>query len=384
MLFAAYGMAELETQEEALRWRTSRLEESGFLDFDEAVEIYGYIDEAEARQMAGTSRRLYYAPDAAGAVAPAYPVLLADKRGFFYEVLASLEDRSLATRLRQELAFSANRLLVADAESIGEMASIKKAVARLFSLVNVGLLFVSGGDRNEASRILANVSLREIFQIGFSRLADLKAVAGDLARRYWPEWRAEGFGLLGTREADLMKGLLARVPERSGGAGEGPGFRDFATWDEVERARAALEDLAAAAEACFDRLGIPRAHEVKLAPGKVFALGLEDVTLGNLLATGLMNFSLRGAFDIAPLARADLAGVFDRVMEGEPPRRRVRADRLAAFLEWLGCETGFEGPKMEALRRFIRARVAELEEEVGGMAARTADPRYIRTLLFQR
>ncbi|HVP56822.1 MAG TPA: DUF6178 family protein, partial [bacterium] len=77
MLFAAYGMAEMETQEEAFRWRTSRLEESGFLDFDEAVEIYGYVSEDEARRLVGASPHLYYSAADAGPAAPSFPVLLA-------------------------------------------------------------------------------------------------------------------------------------------------------------------------------------------------------------------------------------------------------------------------------------------------------------------
>jgi hypothetical protein len=123
---------------------------------------------------------------------------------------------------------------------------------------------------------------------------------------------------------------------------------------------------------------------VRLAPGKVFALGLEDITLGNLIVTGFVNFSLRGEFDIAPLARTDLAGLFDSVMEVEASRRRVRADALGAFLDWLAAKTGFEGSKMHALRRFILARAAELGEELGGVVAPDAvDPRYIRALLFR-
>jgi hypothetical protein len=385
MLCAAHGMEEAETQEEAFRWRTSRLEESGFLDFDEAVEIYGYLSEDESRRVASTSPHLYYAADEAAPAAPTFPVLLADRKNFFYEVLVSVEERALRNRLRHEIAFSANRLLVADADHLGEIASIKKAVERLFSLVNVGLLFLAEGDKAAAARVLADVPLREIFQIGFSRVADLRTSGAELARRYWPEWAARGFGFLEYDQAEMMKGLMMRVPQHYGVEGDSLGFRDFGTMDEVRVARRALGEIGAAARACFDTIGIPRPHEAKATLTDVFALGLEDITLGNLMLTGFVNLILRGEFDIAPLAPGDVAGLLDRVMQAGAAGRRVRPQHLERLLGWLAGKTGFDTSEMEALGGFVRARVTELEQEVGGItAAADLDPRYVRTLLFAK
>jgi hypothetical protein len=355
------------------------------------VEIYGYLSEQESRRIAGASPRLYYATGPAETVAPTFPVLLGKQRSFFYEVLLSVEDRAVLNRLRHETAFSANRLLVADSEHLGEMDSIKKAIARLFSLVNVGLLFLSEGDKDSARRLLADLSLREVFQIGFSRLADLRTVAAELARVYWPQWRAGGFGFLEHDQAEMMKGLMMRVPQRYGAEAGAAGFRDFATLDEVRATRHSLEEVAAAARAGFDKLGIPRPHEAKLALGEVFALGPEDITLGSLVLTGFVNLVLKGRFDVAPLAREDVVGLLDKVMyagggeEGRAAGRRVRPEALDELLIYLAGRTGFEGREMEALSRFVRGRVAELEAEIGGVsAAQDLDPRYVRTLLFKR
>jgi len=385
MLCAAHGMEEAETQEEAFRWRTSRLEESGFLDFDEAVEIYGYLGEEESRRVASTSSNLYYAAGQGGPAAPTFPVLLTDRKSFFYEILMLVEGRAVQNRLRHEIAFSVNRLLVADAEHIGEIASIKKAVGRLFSLVNVGLLFLSDGDKASAARILVDVSLRDIFQIGFSRVADLKTSGAELARRYWPGWAAGGFGFLEQDRAEMMRGLMMRVPQHYGVEGDSLGFRDFETMDEIGSTRGALGEIGAAARACFDKIGIPRPHEAKAALTGVFALGLEDVTLGNLMLTGFVNLILKGEFDIAPLAPADVAGLLDGVMQTGVAGRRVKPEHLEHLLGWLAAKTGFDTPEMEALARFVRAAATELEQEVGGVAAAAdLDPRYVRSLLFKQ
>jgi hypothetical protein len=42
LLFDIYGKSGTEAEEGALRWRNSRLEEKGLLEFDEAIEIYAY------------------------------------------------------------------------------------------------------------------------------------------------------------------------------------------------------------------------------------------------------------------------------------------------------------------------------------------------------
>ena len=75
LLFEAYGSAGPETEEHALRWRNSRLEEKGLLEFDEAIEIYGYIGEEEARSLAEERES---APLSGEPVdAPSYPMRLA-------------------------------------------------------------------------------------------------------------------------------------------------------------------------------------------------------------------------------------------------------------------------------------------------------------------
>jgi hypothetical protein len=387
LLFATYSAMEEETQEAALRWRNSRLEESGFLDFDEAVEIYGYVGEEEARRMASVAPHIYYSPEESGPAAPAYPVLLMERRTFFYDLLRSIEDRLLENRLRQEIAFSANRLLVADAEHIGEIDSIKKALARLFSLVNVGLLFLTSGEKEAALDMLRNVALRDIFQIGFSRVADLKTDAAELARRFWPQWAADGFGFLDRPQDEIMRGLTMRVPQYSAPAERsGAGFRDFETMEEVRENRRVVDEIGVVAETCFDKLGIPRPHEAKPVLLGVFASGLEEITLRSLLLTGFVNLVLKDRFDVSPLAREDMAGLFEKALEiGASGRRVVKRENKTKLLEWLAQATGFEASKAGILERFVAASMKELEDEVGGIRTwQDVDPRYIRALIFKR
>jgi hypothetical protein len=384
LLFLAHASIEEEAEENALRWRNSRLEESGLLDFDEAVEIYAYVGEDEARRIAGTTGRFYYADQPGEAAAPAFPVLMVDRRTFFYDMLRAIEERPVANRLRREIAFCANRLLVADAEHIGELASMKKALTRLFSLANVGLLFLAQGDRQESIRVLKNVPLRDIFQVGFSRIVDLKQAAQEVARRFWPRWGTDGFAFLVPPRDEVMRGLLMRVPQHCALAAGETGHRDFETFDEVRGARAVVAEIGAAAEACFEKLGIPKPHEARLELDGIFATGMEDITLENLLTTGLVNLAVNGEFRVEPLDRRDIEGLFEKVLERDARCRNVVGSRSRdRMLRWLGEATGFEGAKLRALAGFAEACLGALEEEIGAVRSwEGVDPRFVRSIIF--
>ncbi|MGD8627779.1 MAG: DUF6178 family protein [bacterium] len=427
LLFDIYGKSGTEAEEEALRWRNSRLEEKGLLEFDEAIEIYAYIGEDEARRLAeealagdssgGTapdgSRARPAADEAeaekAGHGAPIYPVVLAEARTLFYKTLRSIEDPSQQNRLRSELAFSANRLLVADAERIGEIEAVKSSLRRLFSMANVGLLFLSGGEERRAREIVEAMSVKELFQVGFSRAADLGSMARRIAGKWWPKWKGKGFPLLGFPGDEVLSGALRRIPQYYDRAEEGtPGFRDFATFGEVVGTRRTLEEIGIVAETVFDHLGLPYPHEADLGretdseagseaaaevpaeahleDGGVFMSDLEDVTMASLLTTGLVHFTLKGSFEALPLSREDLDGMFGRMLEHRASGgRRVRTETVERYLNWLAGQTGFEAGKLQVLSDFVRAAVGYLEEEIKGFdTAAEFAPRYVRSLIVTK
>lgn len=387
LLFQIHGSVDAETEENAFRWRTSRLEEKGLLEFDEAIEIYGYIGEDEARAAALTASTIAPSAGSAGAAAPAYPVLLTDRKTFFYQVLTSIDEPSVQNRLRAEITFAANRLLVADAMKLGDIDSMRAALNRLFAFVNVGLLFLTGGSEPEAVEVLGAVPVKELFQIGFSRATDLKSIARSIAWRWWPHWEDKGFVFLDYPYDEVMKHVLLRVPQYYPfPKGGGVDFRDFQTLDEISETRRMLDEVAVVAEACFDKLGIPRPHEAEPELRTVYAAGIEEIGLRNLVLTGFVNFAVKGRFGITPLNRGDMQCFFERVLDlrvsGE---RLVSDDARAAFLSWLSETTGFEGGRQVLLDAFFEAGVKVLEQEVGKVPSwEDLDPRYVGTLIFSR
>jgi hypothetical protein len=384
ILFDVHGCLGAETEENAYRWRASRLEEKGLLEFGDAIEIYGYIGEDEARTLAagGSWRESEEGPG----MAPTYPMILTKTRTFFYEILTSVEDDNLANRLRAEIAFSANRLLVADAHEIGEIESMRKALKRLFALTNLGLLFLAGADRREALRVLSSVPVKEIFQVGFSRVADLKTSASDIASRWWPMWGEDGFVFLGHPKDEIMRCLLMRVPQYSPHSKGAVDSRDFETLEEVDDARRVIEEIEVVARTCFGILGIPQPHEAKPVLDGVFTPGIEAIDFGKLVITGFVNFMLKGDFDISPLSRRDLKGLFEDVLEtGASGERLVKQAAAERFLCWLADKVSCGERDWGIFQRFFMEQVRSLNQDLGAIPSwENLDPRYVRSLIFRR
>jgi hypothetical protein len=382
LLFAVHGSADSETEEEALRWRNTRLEEKGLMDFEEAVEIYGYLSEDEARVLAASGGSLR--EDRHGLEAPLYPVRLAGGRTLLARALAGVADRDLRNRLRSEIAFCANRLLVADAGNIGEIESMRHAVESLFALTSVGLDYLSAGMMEQAVEILNRTSVRDLFQIGFSRAVDLRSLAAEAIRRWWPDWKRAGFRFLGPSEGGIIAGLMKRVPQYySLTGGSGADFRDFESMAEIADTRSVVEEIVEASDACFGVLGIPAPAHARLAAGPDYAGLIEEVDLRNLLATGFVNFSVRGEFTITPVDGESIRELFAAVMGEAGSPRRLRPDAVPRFLAWLRGRTGKAGAQWEALERFVRRSIAGLEEEAKYVpASGDPDPRYFRSVLL--
>jgi hypothetical protein len=389
ILYQVHGSAGAESEHAALRWRNSRLEEKGLVEFEEAIEIYGYIGEGEARSIAegseeASERAAWAAADQV--LAPMYPLAMADFRGFLYEVLGQVADEALRNRLRREIAFCANRLLVADAERIGEPDSMRGALRRLFALANVGLQFLAGTDKARAGDIVARIPVRDLFQIGFSRVVDLRSAGRELIGRWWPNWPKRGFVLLPYAMDQVLRGILMRVPKYWVPRGVDAEFRDFETLAEVGEVREIVERIGAVADACFENLGIPAPDRVRTDTTSVLAAGSEQIELGNLLATGFVRFALRGEFGVVPVSRGDMRRLFEEVLEKDARGGRLlRESSKAGFLAWLSGVSGLDGRRRHYLLEFARSSLAAVEEEIGGVETwQDVDPRYVTSLVLDR
>ena len=184
-----------------------------------------------------------------------------------------------------------------------------------------------------------------------------------------------------------MKGLMERVPRYYAQAwAEDVDFRDFSSMDEVRQTGEVLDELAAAADTCFTRLGVPAPSHADLEKDDTLVCGIEEIDLRNIVATGFVNFATGGEFDIRPLEKTLIGSVFEVPPGGtEREGRRLRREAVDAFLACLRERSGLEGEAWRPLERFALRALGNLEEELKKVPSWTdLDPRYVRSVMIKR
>jgi hypothetical protein len=197
----------LESEEEARRLRLARLADRGFPEFDEAVEIYRYIQRGA----------LCYSPpepleqgletlEAPWTVLK-YPLKLVMSDTLFKRSLDAIADPYEKDRLSQELAHLANKVMVADARDPGQFDDLRGSLSKVSGYINIALEELCGEDTSKAADLLRSNHVELLFRRGFSLILDLRKEAQKLLRDY-----EGGVENLGHPLAGLVQGLLQKRP----------------------------------------------------------------------------------------------------------------------------------------------------------------------------
>jgi hypothetical protein len=195
-------MWELPTQleEAAYRWRTGRLEDLGFVNPSEALELYAYLDPESVKLDEQTrDRPLVTDPEPIPAES-LETFITPDEASFLARAIARIGDQLERERLAQALVQLANRALAADQISPAETSAAEESLSRLKNQLSLGLEHLSGGDLALAELFLRQVALLRIARVGIS-------LTLRLARKILPAVRA---GRLGStpREVDRLDSPL--------------------------------------------------------------------------------------------------------------------------------------------------------------------------------
>ncbi|HSR52052.1 MAG TPA: DUF6178 family protein [Acidobacteriota bacterium] len=209
------GMAALrtstETQELAYQSRKSRLEDLGFQDYYDAIEIYTPLppDESLPQKDWQPLEDLSTLPVMLPAVEQGPYLLL--------QAFAAIEDPEPSLHLMEELAFLCNKVLSADQVSPAQPERLKRRIRKTVATISLGLDVWSGGDLKKASRGVQRHFLQSFFQLGYGRLMDLQSRARRLIEKGCrlrpgspPEAALEGFMRPFPLRTVLHKGKIRR------------------------------------------------------------------------------------------------------------------------------------------------------------------------------
>ena len=202
-------------EETAYKFRTSRLEEFGFVDRIEALQVYASINAVKLRST-WEEGRLQAKPVLEPPELLDLPAVVRDsveREYFFFQALDTIEDPALASNLIAELAALHNRTMVADGIEPGEIETGHEVVRRTTGFLSLGLEFFSRANLETAHTVLETLSLITLFQVGYSITTNLQKKAKSLTQRPTLSL-VEGvpFSLLNADDAAIFEGLTDLRP----------------------------------------------------------------------------------------------------------------------------------------------------------------------------
>lgn len=215
-----------ELEEEAYQNRKRRIEDLGFQDYFDAVEIYQYLPREADLPRKNLERLDTYAPVPAQIQHSTHDHLL-------LRALNSVENESQRTALFQELFFVLNKLMMADGISPADQIAFREGLAKGLSVLNLGLDWWTDSALDRAVPSVQEYYFVSLFQYGYSRLADLRRLAKGVEREPEP----------GSEQEAFLEGILELFPvlvrEEEGKLARS----HFSTRESVEKAAGRLSEL---------------------------------------------------------------------------------------------------------------------------------------------
>ncbi len=192
-----------EIEEDAYQNRRRRIEDLGFQDYFDAIEIYTPLQLTDPLPEKRWKKRgePTELPSNVKGLGGEGPMLL-------FQAMSILETGQLEG-LVEELFFVCNKLLSADRISPGKPSNIKHGIRKALSGINLGLSFWSEDQLGKAASGLRRHFLVSFFQLGFGQLVELRTRAADR--------RAGGFiPEEGSFTEAVLEGFLRHFPVLTG------------------------------------------------------------------------------------------------------------------------------------------------------------------------
>lgn len=316
-----------QLEEQACQARLARLEDQGFVPFDEAREVYAWLDpgvwRGRIRDRALTSST---PPITLGAGAlplvdthlqhleadqrSADPSFLVRALGAIGAVFPEASVEAIADAILSQLRAVTNRVHIADGADTGDQSAARLALGAAQRRVSLALELVSGGDPAVGARTLGTTPLILLHRLGHSAVMQLSRQAHAMHARGNLQLIEQPFSLLPEEDRDLLAGLRRPRPCMSETYG-----KPFRTASELERAAQRVGRIAAVELLLFEHAGWRRDALVE-----AFVRDLEEATpvelihLGAVVSTHLL--SGRPDLPPAPLPAAEIRQRLASLAEG--------------------------------------------------------------------
>jgi hypothetical protein len=364
-----------EVEEEAWRWRQSRIEEHGFPPLEEALAVYAPPQGTEA------AAEEFLPPDVQAAPAPR-TALRVIGAGSVLTTAVDLLPPATREGVLLQLTSLANHLLVADSGDAGDPEAHRAAIEKAASFVGIALAARGVRDPSATAPVISRVPLKELFREGHERAASLRRRAFGLLREGWASAHPRALDLLDAPILPRVKALLGpRALHWDPSAAAGKEVREFRSLTEVEESRVALDVAEILGRVFVERLGLRVAAVLDET---------ERVTGGpprfsTLLLTALAWHAVRGEFRVEALPAEVTASFLEKVASKRTAPAGASSEAMDAFLARLVLEAGLGAREGAALRAFAVACLDRLAQQCGDLSPSIPpDPRFVSCLLLAR
>lgn len=221
-----------EFEDSAYRWRSARLADHGFPDFDEALEIYSLFNPALIRTSNTESGPVDETPGVDTKKLLTYPTVVLNGKNLFEKTVAGINNHEIRDRIASEIAHVANRIMVADCLDPGSISALKATLEKTGGYINLGLEEVLSREPVSAQTVLEANHMEYLFRHGYTLIMQLQYEG----RRFLKDCEG-GLENLGLPLAPLMSGLLLKRPVFDPGAAESSSRREFQFLSDLELIR---------------------------------------------------------------------------------------------------------------------------------------------------
>jgi len=358
-----------EMEEISYRLRNARMTEYGFPDFQEALEIYRFLNPDSLIPERGSS--VSRIPGGTEKISPPFYLTLQEEGPFLSSVLRRIDDPQEQNRINIELAALSNKAMVAEPIDLFEIDEMKKVTQKVFHYLNLGLQYVSGEEGVKALEALHSLSLQKIFQCGVGATLLLKSKAESILKGPWFSGNRENLNFLDPPHLERFEGVLKKRPVlyRNGIP------EDFKDLEDFRETRNSLEMV----EAVTRFLG----EKLQVYPKRLKEWD-QEVTLSTVFLTAWANQILKGTFQFEPIEKVQLKNLFSRLFEKDKQGKGVIKMEIKNGLKNAICSMETDGNRRNHLLAFKDFCLDLFEEEFGRVPLEEEiDPRFVKGLLIR-
>ena len=231
-----------EVEERAYRWRNGRLGDEGIPEYFEALDVYSYIHPKSLKKIDPK-----YLP-LEEEIQPSINIMVytGPEELFIFKVFETIKDLHQIERIKQELAWIANKVIIVDNVVIDDIKQIKQSLDKVWGSLNIGLEYTSMGNLSIAKKILEEHFLEDIFRISQTVLRDLRKFALNITKS--KDFDPSVLKYLDQPYQGFLQGVLAKKinkvrlfqPHKIGTEEE---YTIFRRMDEIKMVRRYIEEI---------------------------------------------------------------------------------------------------------------------------------------------